>query len=66
MKEWFKTFASKLLSVKTWVTLACVVLAFFIVLKNLSEFNNIALLCIIEVIAYSGVNITEDLIKKLK
>ena len=63
MKEWFKKLCNKFLSVKVLVTISCLILAFIIVIGKSVEFNNIALVCIIEVISYSGINIAEDYIK---
>jgi hypothetical protein len=50
----------KLGSVKVWIALWSMILISYIVLKDRSSFNNLAMLAVGPIIAYLGANVWED------
>jgi hypothetical protein len=55
-----KNVLRKLGSVKVWIALWSMALITFIVLKNLSAFNNLAMLAVTPIVAYLGANVWQD------
>jgi len=55
-----KNVLRKLGSVKVWIALWSMALITFIVIKDLSAFNNLAMLAIAPVITYLGANVWQD------
>jgi len=55
-----KNVLRKLGSVKVWIALWSMALITFIVIKNLSAFNNLAMLAVTPIVAYLGANVWED------
>ena len=55
-----KDILRKLKSVKVWIALWSMTLITFIVIKDLSAFNNLAALALTPIIAYLGANVWQD------
>ena len=55
-----KNILRKLGSVKVWIALWSMALITFIVLKDLSAFNNLAALALTPIVAYLGANVWQD------
>jgi hypothetical protein len=55
-----KNVLRKLGSVKVWIALWSMAMITFIVIKNLSAFNNLAMLALAPIVAYLGANVWQD------
>jgi len=55
-----KNVLRKLGSVKVWIALWSMALITYIVARDLSAFNNLAMLAVTPIVAYLGANVWED------
>ena len=55
-----KNVLRKLGSVKVWIALWSMALITFIVIKDLSAFNNLAMLAVAPIVTYLGANVWQD------